>query len=67
MTGFSAAAWRKSSYSGGEHGMCIEVAAVPGAVGVRDSKQPGGGPILEFSRLEMSAFLRRLKTGALDR
>ncbi|NJP74449.1 DUF397 domain-containing protein [Streptomyces sp. C1-2] len=34
------AAWVKSSYSGAEGGQCLEVAAVPGAILVRDSKQP---------------------------
>ncbi|MEV5493112.1 DUF397 domain-containing protein [Streptomyces bobili] len=35
-------AWRKSSYSTGGGGECLEVAAVPGAVLVRDSKRPQG-------------------------
>ncbi|MEH0543960.1 DUF397 domain-containing protein [Streptomyces sp. B21-105] len=30
--------WRKSSYSSEEGGECVEVAARPGAVHVRDSK-----------------------------
>lgn len=34
------AAWIKSSYSTGNGGECIEVAAVSGAVLVRDSKRP---------------------------
>ncbi|OSC50312.1 DUF397 domain-containing protein, partial [Streptomyces sp. 4F] len=38
-------AWFKSSYSSGEGGQCIEVAAIPGTVHVRDSKQLGG-PVL---------------------
>ncbi|MGW2779980.1 DUF397 domain-containing protein [Streptomyces populi] len=33
---------RKSSYSTGGGGECVEVAAVPGAVLVRDSKQRDG-------------------------
>lgn len=31
-------AWSKSSYSTGSGGECVEVAAIPGAVHVRDSK-----------------------------
>ncbi|MDG5804300.1 DUF397 domain-containing protein [Streptomyces ossamyceticus] len=31
-------AWRKSSYSSEEGGECVEVAALPGTVHVRDSK-----------------------------
>jgi hypothetical protein len=34
--------WRKSSYSGDEGGNCLEVAAVPDAVRVRDSQRPHG-------------------------
>ncbi|WP_411086861.1 DUF397 domain-containing protein [Streptomyces sp. 061-3] len=32
--------WRKSSYSNGTGGECVEVADLYSAVGVRDSKQP---------------------------
>ncbi|GAA3832796.1 DUF397 domain-containing protein [Streptomyces phyllanthi] len=35
-------AWFKSSYSGAEGGQCLEVAAAPGTVLVRDSKRPAG-------------------------
>ncbi|MFF0202720.1 DUF397 domain-containing protein [Streptomyces sp. NPDC005017] len=31
-------AWRKSSYSSEEGGECVEVAALPGTVHIRDSK-----------------------------
>ncbi|MDA4885984.1 MULTISPECIES: DUF397 domain-containing protein [Streptomyces] len=34
------AAWIKSSYSTGNGGECVEVAAVSGAILVRDSKRP---------------------------
>ncbi|MCC2265538.1 DUF397 domain-containing protein [Streptomyces sp. CT1-17] len=40
MTNTNDLAWIKSSYSSGEGGECVEVAAAPGAVHVRDSKQP---------------------------
>ncbi|MCP3767712.1 DUF397 domain-containing protein [Streptomyces sp. MAR25Y5] len=33
-------AWFKSSYSSGGGGECVEVAATPEAVLIRDSKQP---------------------------
>lgn len=36
-------AWRKSSYSEPNNGNCVEVAYSARAVGVRDSKNPGGG------------------------
>mgnify|MGYP001158990921 CR=1 FL=1 len=34
--------WFKSSYSSNEGGACVEVAVSPGAVHVRDSKDPDG-------------------------
>jgi hypothetical protein len=37
------AEWRKSSYSSGTGGQCVEVARnLPGVVAVRDSKDPEG-------------------------
>jgi Domain of unknown function (DUF397) len=38
----SATTWRKSSYSTGGGEQCVEVAVVPGAVAIRDSKDPHG-------------------------
>jgi hypothetical protein len=38
----SAAGWRKSSYSTGGGQNCVEVAVLPGAVAIRDSKDPHG-------------------------
>ncbi|MFE1776979.1 DUF397 domain-containing protein [Streptomyces sp. NPDC059008] len=43
----SSATWRKSSYSNGTGGDCVEVADdIPGLVPVRDSKNPEGGALL---------------------
>jgi hypothetical protein len=47
--------WFKSSYSGSEGGECIEVAAHPTAVHVRDSKNPDG-PIFTIAPAARSAF-----------
>jgi hypothetical protein len=55
------AQWRKSSYSSG-NGACIEVADLPEAVAVRDSKDPDG-PKLTFSRQAWAAFVERAKDG----
>ncbi|MFJ4849423.1 MULTISPECIES: DUF397 domain-containing protein [unclassified Streptomyces] len=49
-------AWFKSSHSGSEGGACIEVAAGPAAVHVRDSKDPAG-PVLVFPAEQWSAFV----------
>jgi Domain of unknown function (DUF397) len=52
----SRAEWRKSSWSGGNGGDCVEVARnLPGAVAVRDSKDPDG-PTLTFTPDEWVAF-----------
>jgi hypothetical protein len=58
------ATWRKSSYSGGA-GNCVEVGGNPGAVGVRDSKDPGG-PALTVSPRAWQAFVGHVKSGELD-
>lgn len=43
--------WRKSSYSN-NGGACVEVAAAPGVVGVRDPKLGEDSPIVAISRAE---------------
>ncbi|MFE9133666.1 DUF397 domain-containing protein [Streptomyces sp. NPDC007355] len=48
--------WFKSSYSGGEGGECVEVAAHPTAVHVRDSKNPHG-PQLAVAPAAWAAFV----------
>jgi hypothetical protein len=55
--------WRKSSYSGGEGGNCAEIAAAPGAVLVRDSKDPDG-PCLAFGREAWEAYAGTVKADA---
>ncbi|MGC4793599.1 DUF397 domain-containing protein [Micromonospora saelicesensis] len=50
----AAAPWRKSSFSGDE-GACVEVAAIPQLVAVRDSKDPAG-PALLFPTAAWAAF-----------
>ncbi len=57
--------WRKSSYSNSSAN-CVEVADAGGTVGVRDSKQHGRGPVLEFNRAEWEAFVRSAKEGQFD-
>jgi hypothetical protein len=53
-------AWRKSSYSGGNGGACVEVGIAERAVAVRDSKNPDG-PKLLFSSHAWCQFVMRLK------
>jgi hypothetical protein len=49
-------AWFKSSYSGDDSGDCIEVAAAPTTVHVRDSKDTTG-PRLALSPTTWSEFV----------
>ncbi|MFG1877491.1 DUF397 domain-containing protein [Sphaerisporangium sp. NPDC049003] len=57
--------WRKSSYSSGNGGACVEVAPLLSGLAVRDSKTPGG-PILRFSPGEWQTFLSAVKDGTLN-
>jgi hypothetical protein len=57
------AVWRKASYSSGNGGACVEVARnLPGAVAVRDSKDPAG-PALTFTPDQWRAFLGEARAG----
>ncbi|GAA2123395.1 hypothetical protein GCM10009759_74450 [Kitasatospora saccharophila] len=53
--------WRKSSYSGGNGGSCVEVDDANFGH-VRDSKDPNG-PHLEFTPTAWSAFVAATATG----
>lgn len=57
--------WRKSSRTGPTGQDCVEVAALPGAAAVRDSKAPTGAR-LEFSALRWDSFLSGVKDGRYD-
>jgi hypothetical protein len=58
--------WRKSSYSNGNGGACVEVAQnVPRLVAVRDSKDPGG-PVLEFTPDVWEMFMARVRGGKFE-
>jgi hypothetical protein len=53
--------WRKSSYSGGQGGNCVEVAARPAdQMAVRDSKDDAG-PVLRFPGEAWSVFTAGIK------
>ena len=62
----SNATWRKSSYSGGNGGNCVEIAVLPDSSrAVRDSKNPDG-PKLVFAPAAWRAFTAAVKDGAVD-
>lgn len=64
-TDLSTAVWRKSSYSNGDGGNCVEVANdLPGIVPVRDSKDPHG-PALIFPAAAWSSFVTSVKDTGL--
>ncbi|MFD4942342.1 DUF397 domain-containing protein [Streptomyces sp. NPDC058409] len=52
--------WRKSSYSNGTGGECVEVADLNSAVGVRDSKQPQG-PHIAVCHSTWAGFVASLR------
>ena len=56
--------WRKSSFS--TTNGCVEVAVVGDRIAVRDSKQQGRGPVLEFTAVEWNAFLGGVRGGEFD-
>jgi hypothetical protein len=56
--------WRKSSLS--TTNGCVEVAFVGDRIAVRDSKQRGRGPVLEFTATEWAAFLGGVLDGEFD-
>ncbi|GAA4187816.1 hypothetical protein GCM10022252_22050 [Streptosporangium oxazolinicum] len=63
----SVAVWRKSSLSGDNGAQCVEVAVnLPGAIAVRDSKDPDGAKLL-FTSAGWQAFVGGIKSGEFDR
>ncbi|MGH3588748.1 MAG: DUF397 domain-containing protein [Pseudonocardia sp.] len=64
MTDPESLTWRKSSYSNGGGGECVEVADLPdGGRAVRDTKDRGRGPVLWFTAAEWEAFVLGAKDG----
>lgn len=66
----SRATWRKSSYSNGSGGSCVEVAVLTGTAGehgiaVRDSKDRHG-PALTVTARQWYAFTAAIKADELD-
>jgi Domain of unknown function (DUF397) len=61
----SQAEWRKAARSNVNGGNCVEVAELPGAVAVRDSKHVDE-PKLIFAPHEWHAFTASVKAGDYD-
>lgn len=49
--------WRKSSYSSGGNGSCVEVGASADTIAVRDTKDRAGGT-LRFGKSDWASFTR---------
>jgi uncharacterized protein DUF397 len=69
----SRATWRKSSYSNGTGGSCVEITMLNAraedsrpVIAVRDSKDPHG-PVLAFTQDEWRDLTSRIKAGRLSR
>jgi hypothetical protein len=62
----NAPAWRTSSHSDETGGQCVELAALTGGIGVRDSKAPDVGHLV-LTPQAFAALLARAKWGGLRR
>jgi hypothetical protein len=62
----SSARWRKSSFSGGNGGGCVEVGQDGDMIIVRDTKQHGGGPVHRYTAEVWRAFLADVRHGEFD-
>jgi hypothetical protein len=56
--------WRKSTLS--TTNGCVEVAVVGDRIAVRDSKQQGRGPVLEFIAVKWDAFFGGVRGQEFD-
>ncbi|WP_328601112.1 DUF397 domain-containing protein [Actinomadura physcomitrii] len=54
--------WRKSTYSDGHGGECVEVAAIKKGLLVRDSKNPNG-PVLGLNPAAARDFINYVRAG----
>lgn len=66
MIDLSQALWRKSTRSGQNNAGCVEVATLPGASALRDSKRPIAGAHLIVGQDEFASFLADVKAGRFD-
>jgi hypothetical protein len=60
------AQWRKSSYSNGNDGDCVEVADLPGGMAVRDSKLDARSPARRVNARQWARAASRNRAGELD-
>ncbi|MFF2187425.1 DUF397 domain-containing protein [Streptomyces sp. NPDC058155] len=65
MTSLPTPQWRKSSYSNGTGGECVEVADLAGITAVRDSKVPAG-PRIAIRHAAWAGFVGALRASRLS-
>ena len=53
--------WRKSTYSGGSGGDCVEAGTTFGMVLVRDTKDNGEGPVLRVAAADWKRLTAAIK------
>jgi hypothetical protein len=53
--------WRKSSYSTGNGGNCVEVGTNAPGIMVRDTKDRGNGPVLRVTPQDWKRFTASMK------
>ena len=63
MAHISGLGWRTSSYSGGNGGACVEVAAHDGMILVRDTKDHGRGLVYKYTPDQWRAFVAGVRNG----
>ncbi|OPF80374.1 DUF397 domain-containing protein [Streptomyces antioxidans] len=56
--------WRKSSFSTDVHQNCVELAAAPDGIRVRESDGPDA--VVRTTPAALGVFIRTVKTGRLD-
>lgn len=59
----TSARWRKSSFSNGQNGACVEVSST--VTDVRDSKNVAG-PVLSFGREQLISFVKSVKADRFE-
>jgi hypothetical protein len=60
------AKWRKSTFSGGNGGNCVEVGTIRGEVVARDTKDNGHGPVLAVGADAWRRMIADVKAGKLS-
>ena len=58
--------WRKSTFSNGQGGDCVELADLGESVGMRDSKLGDDSPVLSLTRDQLAGLIAGVNAGEFD-